>query len=256
MDTNLSVELPGRRVDAGRGWAWIPAGWALFMRAPLMWVITLVLLFVVALAMSLLPILGSLAFQVLMPVIAGGLYRACYNLEHGGEFELDSLLSGFKDGFGPLALLGVLFTVASIVIVLLMAGIMGFSVLGAVMSAGSEDAVAAVAGSIMAVLLGTFVGMALLVPLMAAYWFAPALVAMNNVAPLEALKASFFACFRNFIPFLVYSVVMTVLAVIAVIPFGLGMLAWVPLMMTTTYVAYREIFTTEAAPPKPSATMV
>ena len=256
MDTKLSVELPGRSLPAGRGWAWIPAGWALFTGAPLMWVITIVLLFVMALAMSLLPILGSLAFQVLMPVISGGLFRACYNLEQGGEFELDSLLSGFKDGFGPLALLGVIFTVASVVIILIMAGIMGFSVLGALMSAGSEDGLAAVAGSIMAVLLGTLVGLVLMVPLMAAYWFAPALVAMNNVAPVEALKASLFACLRNFIPFLVYSIVMTVLAVIAVIPFGLGMLVWIPLMMTTTYVAYREIFTSEAAPPKPPATMV
>jgi uncharacterized membrane protein len=257
MDTNRSLQVPGRSLEAGRGWSWIPAGWALFLKAPLMWVVTIVLLFVVALAMSLLPILGSLAFQVLTPVIAGGLVRACHNLENGGEFELDSLLSGFREGFGPLVLLGVIFTVVGVLILLVMAGIMGFSVMGALMGgAASEDAVAAVAGSIMAVLLGTLVALALLVPLMAAYWFAPALVAMHGMAPVEAMKASFFACMRNFIPFLVYGFVMGVIGLIAMIPFGLGMLVWLPLAITSTYVAYREIFTAEAAPPKAAALMV
>lgn len=257
MDTNLSLHLPGRVVEAGRGWAWIPAGWRLFTKAPLMWVISLVLLFVAALAMSLLPILGSILFQVLTPVFAGGLARACRNLETGGEFELEALLAGFQERFGPLALLGAIFTVVGIVIVVLMAGIMGFSLLGAIMGgASAEDAAMAVAGSMMAVLIGTLVGLLLLLPLMAAYWFAPALVMLNGMAPVEAMKASFFACFRNFAPFLVYSLVMTVLAVVAMIPFGLGMLAYVPLVITSTYVAYREIFTDEgpaqaAAPKRP-----
>ena len=54
---------------------------------------------------------------------------------------------------------------------------------------------------------------------------------------------SFFACFRNFVPFLIYGIVMCVLAVIAAIPFGLGMLVWIPLMIASSYVAYRQIFT-------------
>lgn len=84
--------------------------------------------------------------------------------------------------------------------------------------------------------------LALLVPLAMAVWFAPALVVFHNVAPLEAMKASFFACLKNFVPFLVYGVILLVLCVIAMIPFGLGMLVMVPVMMGSVYASYVEIF--------------
>jgi len=40
---------------------------------------------------------------------------------------------------------------------------------------------------------------------------------------------------------------MLVLAIVAMVPFGLGMLVWVPLMISSTYAAYRQIFTEDAA---------
>jgi uncharacterized membrane protein len=97
------------------------------------------------------------------------------------------------------------------------------------------------------IMLGTLVTVGLSVPLMAAYWFAPALVMMHDMKPLAAMKASFFACFRNFVPFLVYGLVMFIALIVAMIPFGLGMLVWLPLAITSTYVAYRRIFTEDAA---------
>jgi len=85
--------------------------------------------------------------------------------------------------------------------------------------------------------------MALAVPLLMAYWFAPALVVFHGMAPLAAMRASFTGCLRNIVPSLIYGVVMLVLAIIAVIPLGLGLFVWVPLFFTTTYAAYRAIFT-------------
>ena len=61
-------------------------------------------------------------------------------------------------------------------------------------------------------------------------------------------KASFLACIRNFVPFIVYGLIMMVAAVVAMIPFGLGMLVWMPVAITSTYVAYRRIFTSSLAP--------
>jgi uncharacterized membrane protein len=91
--------------------------------------------------------------------------------------------------------------------------------------------------------LGGLIALALMVPLMAAYWFAPALVMMHDMKPLAAMKASFVACIRNFIPFLVYGIVMTIAAIVAMIPFGLGLLVWMPVAIASTYIAYRDIFT-------------
>ncbi|HEX7465582.1 MAG TPA: hypothetical protein VF309_03000, partial [Usitatibacter sp.] len=53
---------------------------------------------------------------------------------------------------------------------------------------------------------------------------------------------------RNFIPFLLYGIVMLVLCVAAVIPIGLGLLVWIPLSVTSTYAAYRDIFTKDSRP--------
>jgi uncharacterized membrane protein len=47
---------------------------------------------------------------------------------------------------------------------------------------------------------------------------------------------------------------MFVAAIIASIPFGLGLLVWVPVAIASNYVGYRQIFTQDAAaaPAKPA----
>ena len=61
----LKLVMPGRSTPAGAGWDWIAGGWRLFAKAPLMWIIALVILFVIAIAVSLVPIVGSLVFLTL-----------------------------------------------------------------------------------------------------------------------------------------------------------------------------------------------
>ena len=238
------LALPSRVNPAGAGWSWIVSGWRIFMRAPLMWVISIVVLFIAAIVMGIIPFIGSLAFQLLQGVIAGGFMVACHSLSRGGEFELEHLLAGFKRNFVDLLLLGVFLVIGSLAIMLVLMLFVGASVVPVVMNGGSmEQALAALAGSAMTVLLGGLVALALTVPLLAAYWFAPALVALNGVKPWAALKESFFGSFRNFVPFLVYGLVMMAFAILAAIPFGLGFLAWIPLAIASTYSAYRAIFT-------------
>jgi uncharacterized membrane protein len=238
------LALPSRVNPAGAGWRWITSGWRIFMRAPLMWVISIVVLFVAAIVMGIIPFIGSLAFQLLQGVIAGGFMVACHSLSRGGEFELEHLLAGFKRNFVDLLLLGVFMVVGGLAILLVVMLFVGASVVPVIMNGGTmEQALAALSGSVMTVLLGALVGLALTVPLFAAFWFAPALVALNGMKPWAALKESFSGSFRNFVPFLVYGLVMTVFAILATIPFGLGFLVWIPLVFTSTYSAYRAIFT-------------
>lgn len=246
QDSGLRLVLPGRREGAGDGLAWITRGWKLFTAAPLMWVISMVLLVIAAVAVNILPFVGSLVFQALQAVIMGGFVVACRSLEAGGDFEIEHLFAGFTRRFGPLAIVGILLLAGWIVLFLVFAVFVGFSILGALMTGEAEAALSAAAASVGMIALGTLLTLALMVPLLAAYWFAPALVVMHDVKPAQAMKASFLACFRNFIPFVVYGVVMLVALVVAMIPFGLGLLVWVPLAIASTYVAYRRIFTEEA----------
>lgn len=84
--------------------------------------------------------------------------------------------------------------------------------------------------------------MALIVPLLMATWYAPALTIINDVPAIQAMKLSFKGCLRNIVPFLIYGLVGIVLAIIASIPLALGWLLLLPTMICSTYVSYREIF--------------
>lgn len=254
LDAGMQLVVPGKGLPAGAGLDWIGAGWKIFTRAPLMWIVSLVIMFLIAIVLAFIPFIGSLAFQLLQAVFAGGFMAACRNLERGGDFELEHLFAGFKVRFVPLLIVGLIFTIASFVLILLFFMVAGLSLLPAFLSGDQDVMAAALAGSVIAMMLGSLVMLALFVPVVAAYWFAPALVMIHDMSPVDAMKASFFGCFRNFIPFLIYGLVMMVAAFIAVLPFGLGMLVWAPVAIGSTYVAYRQIFTadTVAAPPKPT----
>ena len=243
IDPELQLVLPGRGLPAGAGWGWVARGWALFARAPLMWIVSVVVLFVIAMVVSIIPFIGTLAFQLLQAVFAGGFIMACHALDKGGEFELEHLFAGFSKRFVPLLIVGLLLMLGWIVILLVFMAFVGLSILTAFMTGDANADMTALAASMGSMAIGVLVCAGLMVPLMAAYWFAPALVMMHDMAPVAAMKESFFACFRNFVPFLVYGLVMTVAALLAAIPFGLGFLVWLPVAIASTYVAYREIFT-------------
>ena len=104
----------------------------------------------------------------------GGLIAACRNLERGGDFELEHLFAGFKVRFVPLLIVGLIFLVASLVLVMLFFMVAGLSLLPALMSGDPGAMSAAMAGSMIMMLLGSLLMVALFVPVMAAYWFAPA----------------------------------------------------------------------------------
>lgn len=248
----LTLVLPPRSLPAGDGWTWIARGWQLFARAPLMWIVSMLVVLVAAIVVNFVPIVGGLVFQALNAVIAAGFVVACRSLERGGEFELEHLFAGFKTRFGSLVVVGLLFLAGSVAIFLVFAAFLGFTILGAVLTGDSQAVAATVMKSAFALALGGLVALALWVPLIAAFWFAPALVVMHDVRPTEAMKQSFVASFRNFVPFLLYGVVMLLFAILAAIPIGLGFFVWMPVTIASTYAAYRMIFTDEAPPAAPA----
>jgi len=163
LDSGLQLVVPGRSLPAGAGMDWISFGWKLFARSPLMWIVSLVIMFVIAIVLAFIPFLGSLAFQLLQSVFAGGFIAACRTMERGGEFELEHLFSGFKVRFVPLLIVGIVFVIASFVLILLFFLIAGVSLLPAFMSGDPDVMQAALAGSVITMLLASLVMMALFV---------------------------------------------------------------------------------------------
>ncbi len=248
----LRLVDPPRSNSAGAGTEWIAEGWRLFARAPLMWVVSMLVLFVLAIVVNFVPIIGQLAFQLLQPVFAAGYVVACRNLETGGEFEIEHLFAGFKRNFANLLIVGLIFLAGWIVLFLVFAAFAGFGIVVAFLTGNANDVLPAALASGMSILLGTLVMLFLMVPLLMGYWFAPALVMMHDVAPVAAMKESFRGCIRNILPFLIYGFIMLVLCFIAVIPLGLGMLVWFPVAIASTYAAYRTIYTEESVPAEPA----
>jgi hypothetical protein len=229
----------GEAVPAGHGWRWITEGWGLFKRQAGMWILLIIVFVLISFLIALIPIAGSIASNVLWPVFAGGLMLGCHQLARGGELELGHLFAGFRDHFGKLALLGVLYLVAIIVIVFI-----AFAVTGAGLGFGALFGGAGRGGGpgAMTILLATLVALALVVPVAMAFWFAPALVVLNDLGIGDALKASFGACLKNIVPFLVYGVILIGLAIVASIPLMLGWLALGPTLVGSMYTAYRDIY--------------
>jgi len=228
----------GRTVAAGRGWNWIVEGFALFRRQPGMWILTVVLLGVISIVIGTVPLLGPLANALLFPIFAGGLMLACKDLDQGSALELSHLFAGFKQKTGDLVLVGAFNLVGWVVITIAVFAVVGGGVFMGIMRGGMPGVGISIASMLIALLLVT--GLSL--PLYMATWFAPALIVLHGLAPVAALKASFYACLRNWIPFLVYGVVLLVACLIAVIPAFLGFLVLIPVLIASVYTAYRDIF--------------
>lgn len=239
---------PFRTARAGAGVDWVSEGWGLFRKAPLMWIVFLVLFFLVHLVLGLIPWIGGLVGTLVTPILLGGTMLGCRSLETGGDLDLDQLIAGFKRNTGPLLAIGVVYLVGELVLLCVFAMFVGWSVVWAALTGGGAGMVTAVAGSIVGVAVGGLVVAALAVPLLAAYWFAPVLTMLHDMPAVPAMRESLLACLRNWAPMLVYGLLMGVLLVVAVIPMGLGLLVWGPLMLTSTYAAYRAIFTEPDAP--------
>lgn len=236
---NTSMQMDGgRSVGAGQGWAWIAGGFDLFKRKAGIWIALIVVLAVILIVMSLIPFLGQLAMFLLLPVFTGGLMLGCQALEREGSLEIGHLFAGFKAHTVNLIVLGALALVATIVIMLPVIAIVGGGAFFGAMR-GDAAGIGAMGASFALAFLIAF-GLSILVYM--ALWFAPALVVLRGLAPMEAIKQSFRGCLKNIVPFLIYGIVMLVLSFIATIPLALGWLILGPVLVASVYVAYRDIY--------------
>jgi len=233
QEEDLNEEFALRNVDAGAGWRWIVGGWKLFTLNPGIWIGMLFIWIGIFLIASIIPLVGPIATNVLAPVFTAGFMLGAHEQRSGGSLTIGHLFAGFSTEFGKLAQVGLLSLAAGFVIGLVLV-MFGF---GTIMmhANGSEPSLAS---AFLLILLVT-----VLMALMAmAFLFAPQLVVFERLGPIEAIKMSFAACWKNAIPFLVYGLIVFGLALIAMIPLFLGFIVLSPVMFASMYVAYRSIF--------------
>lgn len=235
----------GQAVPPGRAMSWVGAGWELFTKSPGIWIVNMILVLVLSVGVSMIPIVGGIVSNLFTPVIIAGLMLGCRSLEEGGELRVDHLFAGFKKNTGQLVLVGLMWLVAMFAIVVVAVIVMAV-MFGAAMlqSFGDQEALTQFLTSSGWTMLVLFVLLilALMVPMLMAYWFAPALVVFHDLDAVSAMKQSFMGCLRNIGPFLLYGIVFLLLFVIAIVPVFLGMLIVVPMLYGSLYASYKDIY--------------
>lgn len=232
-----------KRVEIGKGVAWIGCGWRLFARNPGVWIVMTIVLLVVILLLAFVPF-GRFVVTLLAPVFAAGLLYGAAELRAGRSLQLAYLFQGFRDQtkLVPLVVLGAVALAASLLSAIVFAAAAGGS---AVVSAPEDPAAIQVEPR---VLIGLLLALCVQLVAVALLYFAVPLVMLGARLPGEAMQASVRGCLRNILPLFVFSLIYTVLAFVASVPAGLGWLVLLPWSIGMLCCSYEDIFTTGSLP--------
>lgn len=237
-----------RTVAAGRGWEWMVEGFRIFRKQPLTWITLVMVLVVIWLVSLIMPLIGPLVIHLVSPVFFAGLMLACRTTDEDGEPEFSQLFAAFKTHASPLITVGGIYLVGNIVAVGIVFGVAGGAALPALLGKAGTD-IETLRTALRGLLLGMAVGMAVFIPILMAVWFAPPLIVFHNMPPVEAMKLSLAASWRNTMPLLVYGVATLVLGLIASIPLMLGLIVLLPVLVCSIYASYKDIFPVGPAAP-------
>jgi len=238
-----------RRVAAGRGMAWWGDSFALLfadLNGLGIWIAMALCTLAAQSLLQAVPVLGWIGSVFLNVLLQGGLMIAAQATARDGKTRFEDLFGGFSRSTSALLVLGLLslLAFAAWAGILLLAG--ASALLAAIGSAWSGSSLT-FDGSIGPGVLWTLFGLValalvLLLPILMAFWLAPALVVLGGASPLDAVRLSFLACLRNALAMIVYDLIFVLLILAAVIPLFLGLLILLPLISLSTYAIYREVF--------------
>jgi hypothetical protein len=252
-----------RTVAPLRGAQWLVNALHLYRCAPLPWMALSFALLAMMIASTAVPLIGPIVFALLFPVFSAGLGQAAREATRGRAPMLPDLFAGFRGATVDLVTLGGIYLIGQVLATSAMTTI-GGSGLAELLASGGRPPREAISER---TLLGVAVGLALLLPLLMATWFAPLLVHFHRQPPFAALRASFHACLGNWRAFLVYGVALTIVALLAatvsrltdavpvlgvLVSFaivGALLAVMVPVGFITVYSSYEDVFA--AAPARP-----
>jgi hypothetical protein len=235
--SNLKLPIMGKRtnhmkmniVPAVNGKNWMKQGFALFRQhantillASFLYLLVVAPLFIAPqflpwrVGVPMLFVLGMLGPALIASLLS--IYRA---LDQGQPASLGVFLQPFKTKFAPLCGLGALYMLAVVIVYAIGAGIFVVTaggdlqrLLQVFVASMNNTLTIADAEYLLSVMLGLMltelVVLSLMLPLFMAYYFAPLLVAWDNVPVGKAIVFSFVACLKNWRPFLLFSLLLMV----------------------------------------------
>jgi hypothetical protein len=215
-----------RKVEASAAAAWWTAGWRIFAAGIGKWFGIVIVYFLLSGLLSGVPYIGLFAQWLLGPVFLGGIMLGCAAIDRGEPLRFTHLFDGFKEPhFIPLMIIGAInMGLAFAIVVIGFAGVAGSIGLSALMGAGNPnfDPYTLWESMGFGILFGILAVLVLVTVMAMVNWFAPALIVLHGAKPVDAMKASFRACMRNWIPFLVYGAIGILIGTAVMIVFGVA----------------------------------
>ena len=248
LNLHNSSGLTPVAVSAGRGGAWLTEACGIWIKHWLPWTVVTLALICYSLVINLIPF-GGMMSSLLLPAIVAGLMLVCRDTESGDQDFAGAFGRGFRQRLTQSLLLGAAYLggIAVILIILVILFISALGGFGIIMELMSGDPGLLTPALVMQLLLALLVALLLYLPLLMAFWFAPALVALGNQEAIPAMVAS--------------GLVLTLLATLPLVPvwlillvrgwWSMRVLYWsililmlvlIPVLIISVYTAYRDIF--------------
>jgi uncharacterized membrane protein len=248
----MSPRLTVARLPAKAGLGWLAEGFAWMRAAPMQWLGLSSSALLALLLLNLFPMVGGIFSMLLTPFWVAGFMAASRDASQGRWVTVQHLAIGFKTALQPLLVIAIVYLAGSLLIGQWLLGHVAESlhpILSAMHSGQDmhgamrpEDA-AQMAAHAEAALPSLLTALLLMLPLLMATWFAPALVLFNGFTPWRALWWSLWAVAVNPVASLLYGLVLAgIWGLALILPLGLGLLLAFPWAMASTYAAYRTIF--------------
>jgi hypothetical protein len=250
--------MRARIVPAAQGARWLISGWRLFRVAPLGWLAATLAYWLLMSIASLVPFVGGAVAVVLVPAFTVGFMALARAADRGGTVQLSLLFDGFRHYVRSQLILGAIYLGAFAAVLGASAAADGGTLAGALL-AGRRPAQEALDEDGM--LAAAAIAAAAYLPVMAAFWFAPALAAWHATGALKALFFSFFGCLLNWRALLAYGSLVALVAMALpfaalnllalaganaaplAAPLALALIVFLlPLLFASFYASYRDVF--------------
>ncbi len=269
QNTNANKVIICNSVATLNGASWIVDGFKNFATSPFTWLLAVFLYLLMLGTLSMLPFV-SIISTIIAPIFMAGLMICAKQNKYNQQFSINNLFDGFRLNGGKLAGLGAIYFGMIILIFMVFGAIMLVMVFSNVANIESlADPSNFSANTVLIFLLFLLIALAIMIPIIMAFWFAPALVIFHNIEIFDAIKLSFTGCMKNVMPYLIYSIVYIVVYLLAIIPVAIlaifldtndpnpilitlmvltGLIE--ALILTATFItslfaSYEDIFTTE-----------
>lgn len=243
MNSDNALRSEPKRHPMGRGWVWIRTGFDIFNRGMGASVAMMVLWFLVGLLLEQLPA-GGFISQLLYMVWGAGWVAVARRGYGGQSLQFADFFAGFRHKLTPLMLGGLLVLCLFSLIGLLCLSLLHLWGLTELLAQDPETLTLTLEQA-QGFMLCLLLGLALLVPVLMAITFAPALIFFHDVGVWQAARLSFKGSLCNMWPFFWWGLIGAVLLLFGALLLLVGLLVVMPAINYSIYAAYRDIYLEE-----------